>query len=309
MPRSLRVIGLALGLLMVMSPIACSGKKVAATVNGDKIYVEEIDKQLKSVESQHAEAFAGEQGEKAKKEFTQNILDNLILQKLMLQQAKAQNIKVSDKELKAQKDQVKATYGGDAGYKEELKKQGLSDKEVEDNLKSQLLIQKIAQEVTKDIKVTDAQIKAQYEANKAQYQDPEMVKASQILVDSEETAKKIIEEYKDGANFADLAKKYSKDEGSKDKGGEVGEFKRGQMVKEFEDAAFSMKVGEVSDPIKSQFGYHIINVTGKTPERQKTLEEVKKEISDQVQKTMASDRFKKYSDALKAKADIRIKKF
>ncbi len=89
-----------------------------------------------------------------------------------------------------------------------------------------------------------------------------MVKASHILVSSLEEANKVVSELKDGKDFGELAKKYSKCPSGK-QGGDLGFFSKGQMVKEFEDAAFSLEVGSVSGPVKTQFGYHIIKVTGK----------------------------------------------
>ena len=89
-----------------------------------------------------------------------------------------------------------------------------------------------------------------------------MVKASHILVQDEETALKIKDQLDQGADFAVLAKQYSMCP-SKENGGDLGEFGRGVMVKEFEDAAFSLGVGEISQPVKTEFGYHILMVTGK----------------------------------------------
>lgn len=89
-----------------------------------------------------------------------------------------------------------------------------------------------------------------------------MVKASHILVSSLEEANKVISELKDGKDFGELARRYSKCPSGKE-GGDLGFFSKGQMVKEFEDAAFSLEVGAVSGPVKTQFGYHVIKVTGK----------------------------------------------
>lgn len=292
--------------LLLLAPVGCKSKPVAATVNGEKVYIEDINKQLANLEKQHAGAFQGTEGAKMKKDFTKRILDNLIVQELILQEAKKKKLTASDAEVDKKMAQVKQMFKTDAEYKKALKDQGMSEKDLTKNLTNQIMMEKMSNLITGDPKASEAEIKKQYEANKAQYQEPEQVKAAHILVDSEETAKDIKNQVDKGGDFAELAKKYSKDTATKDKGGELGQFKKGTMVKEFEEAAFGMKAGKVSDPIKSQFGFHLIKVIEKIPARQKTLNEVKKEISDQIKKTIASDKFKKYSDGLRAKANVKV---
>ncbi|MDU2584705.1 MAG: peptidylprolyl isomerase, partial [Anaerococcus prevotii] len=126
--------------------------------------------------------------------------------------------------------------------------------------------------------VTDDEIKKYFEDNKDEF---EKVDASHILVQDEETAKEIKEKIDNGEDFAKLAEEYSTDTASAKNGGSVGAFAKGQMVKEFEDAAFAMKEGEVSDPVKSQFGYHIIKVNKVTDSFEDSKEEITKKIKDQ----------------------------
>lgn len=302
-----RVAAMVMVVILLAIPLGCKPKGVAATVNGEKIYVDEVQKQLDGVESQHAGAFEGEQGEAMKKEFTQRIIDNLVIEKLLLAEAKKKKITASKAEIDAKREQVKAMFATEEEFKDAVKNEGFDEKGLTANLEKQIIMEKISKEITKGVKVTDKQVKAEYDKNKAQYLTEEAIEASHILVDSEESAKKLKEQLDDGADFAELAKQNSKDEGSKAQGGALGEFKKGQMVKEFEEAAFVMKVGDVSDPIKSQFGYHIIKVTKKIPPKQKTFEEVKKEVSDQVKNTLAGEKFKAYTNKLKEKATIEIK--
>ncbi|NPB09248.1 MAG: peptidylprolyl isomerase, partial [Thermodesulfobacteria bacterium] len=107
-----------------------------------------------------------------------------------------------------------------------------------------------------------------------------------------EKAKKIREMALKGEDFAELAKKYSDDPGTKDKGGDLGFFTRGQMVKEFEEAAFSLKPGEISQPVRTAFGYHIIKVEKKRPARQKSFEEVKDQIKEELLRQRQEERLK-----------------
>lgn len=154
------------------------------------------------------------------------------------------------------------------------------------------------------------EISKAYEANKARYGEPEQRRASHILIAFKpdatiedkaktlEKAKAIAEQAKKlPSSFAGLAKKNSDDPGSASKGGDLGYFGRGMMVKPFEDAAFSMGVGELSDPVLSEFGYHIIRLTDIRPGKMKTLEQVRPEIEDELKKQRAGRRFAEAADA------------
>ena len=121
----------------------------------------------------------------------------------------------------------------------------------------------IEQAVGPQVKVSDADIKAYFDKNHATLDKPEQVRARHILVADEKTADTIEAKLKAGGNFADLAKQYSTDPSTKDKGGELGFFGKGQMVPAFQAAAFSLPVGAISAPVKSPFGWHIINVEEK----------------------------------------------
>ena len=159
--------------------------------------------------------------------------------------------------------------------------------------------------VTAGIQVTDADMLKYYNDNKNQFVDPEQVKARQILVKTEDEAKAIITQLNAGANFADLAKAKSTDTGAKDTGGELGYFSKGEMVPEFEQAAFSQKVGTWSQtPVKTQFGYHIILVEDHKAQVQKTYDQVKSDIQQTLPQKMKDDKFQQYLDSLKKQAKI-----
>ena len=141
--------------------------------------------------------------------------------------------------------------------------------------------------------VTDAELKAAYEAKAAQFKVPEQRRASHILVKSKEQADKLVAELKKSpGRFAELAKKESQDSGSAEKGGDLGWFSGGMMVKPFEDAVFAMKkVGELDGPVQSEFGYHVIKLTGIQPGKSRSFEEVKKELSDEIAREKGSRKF------------------
>ena len=149
-------------------------------------------------------------------------------------------------------------------------------------MKEELLTKFAISKAIESVKVTDAEVKAFYDENPAQFVSGGSVNASHILVDSEEKAKEIRAEIVAGnTTFADAAKANSSCP-SGAQGGELGEFGRGQMVKEFEDAAFAMEVGELSEPVKTQFGWHLITVTAKKESEALAFDAIKEQLREQL---------------------------
>ncbi|AJG58427.1 MULTISPECIES: peptidylprolyl isomerase PrsA [Bacillus] len=188
------------------------------------------------------------------------VLNSMVMEKVLIK-----NYKVEDKEVDKKYDEMKKQYGDQ--FDTLLKQQGIKEETLKTGVRAQL-----AQEKAIEKTITDKELKDNYK--------PE-IKASHILVKDEATAKKVKEELGQGKSFEELAKQYSEDTGSKEKGGDLGFFGAGKMVKEFEDAAYKLKKDEVSEPVKSQFGYHIIKVTDiKEPEKsfEQSKDDIKKEI-------------------------------
>lgn len=210
---------------------------------------------------------------------------------------------VSDDEVQKEYDKLKEQVGED--FDSILEMQGLTEDELKEDIRKGLLNEKA---LTEGIEVTDEEIKSYYENMKTE------VKASHILVDDEETANKVKKELDDGADFAKLAKKYSTDESNKDKGGDLGYFTVGTMVGEFEEKAFAMEKDEISEPVASDFGFHIILVTDKkeTEEEIGSLEDEKEEIRQVLleRKIDPQDAATKIDDLIKdADVDIKIDEF
>ncbi|MBI2598075.1 MAG: peptidylprolyl isomerase [Candidatus Diapherotrites archaeon] len=224
----------------VLVPVAENAlEKVAAIVGDKKIFVSEIEKRLKVVPAELA-------GQVTKK----GILDNMIEGELLLQEAQKNNVAVEDAEVEnvflAQKESIS----------EIISLGGFSEEEIKKSIKESLVVQKFLQEIVfAQLQASEEEVTKFFEENKDQLVQ---VSASHILVDSEEKAKELLGKLKEGADFAALAKENSTDKVSGENGGKLGFFSRGEVVKEFADAAFSLKPGELSDVVKSQFGYHII---------------------------------------------------
>jgi peptidyl-prolyl cis-trans isomerase D len=149
-----------------------------------------------------------------------------------------------------------------------------------------------ADALARDEPVTEDELKKAYEARAGQFKVDEQRRASHILVKTREEADKLFSEVKKNpARFAELARKHSIDPGSAEKGGDLGTFARGMMVKAFEDQAFAMKEGEISQPVQTEFGFHIIRITGIQPGKARTLEEVKKELTAELAKQKGQRKF------------------
>ncbi len=169
-------------------------------------------------------------------------------------------------------------------------------------IKTQLMQQYLIESYVKSV-VTDAAIKTEYDKLVNDLNGKEEIKVSHILVENEKKAKEIKKKLNvKGSKFAAVAKEHSKDEGSKANGGEIGYITKGTLVPEFEEAAFSLKVGEVSEPVKTQFGWHIIKLEDKRPAKAPTFEEAKPTISAKLNK----EAIEKYITDLNAKAEVKL---
>ncbi len=174
-----------------------------------------------------------------------------------------------------------------------------------EKIKANFLKQYAISKLLTPLTITEEDVSAYYEQNKAQFKKPEMVKASHILVEDEEKVKEIEKELQDGLSFEEAAQKYSKCP-SNAKGGDLGYFSKGQMVPEFETAAFGLKVDEVSAPVQTQFGYHIIKLIDKKEEEISPLDEVKQQITQHVLSQKQQDLYFKKIEELKGKYEVKI---
>jgi parvulin-like peptidyl-prolyl isomerase len=202
------------------------------------------------------------------------------------QGAKDLGIEVTDGDVSKRLDDVKQQYfgGSQKKYLAQLKKQGLTEGDVLRQLRLQVLQDRIYAKVTSDVKVSDADLRKYYEENKSQFKVPETRDVRHILVKTKAQAEKLYEQLQKGANFAQLAKQYSTDTGSKDQGGVYKAVQKGQFVKEFDQYLFSAKTDQLSKPIKTQFGWHIIQPTSDVkPASVASFAKVKDQIRQQVE--------------------------
>ncbi len=213
------------------------------------------------------------------KDYGAATLDTLISDKIIELESEKQNIKVTDKEIQKELETLYAQYGGEEALTEQLKASGSSIDALKEDVVTYIETRKL---IEPTIKITDKEISAYFEQNKDSFAQAEQVEASHILVKDKATAEEVLKKLNNGGDFAKLAKEYSTDTSNAESGGSLGYFGKGQMVKEFEDVAFKLKVNEISEPVKTEYGYHIIKVTGKKEAKKANLEDNKAAIKEQL---------------------------
>jgi parvulin-like peptidyl-prolyl isomerase len=179
------------------------------------------------------------------------------------QEADKLGVTVTDKDVADRLKQIKKQYfgGSESRYKKQLTQQGLTDAQVKDVVKAQLVQEKIFKKVTANVKVTDKEIKKFYDEHQSQYGVPEQRDVAHILVKKKSLADQLYKRLKAGEDFAKLAKQYSQDPGSKKVGGKL-TISKGQTVAPFDQTSFFLQTGQISHPVKSDFGWHIIKALG-----------------------------------------------
>jgi foldase protein PrsA len=225
----------------------------------------------------------------------------LIQQAEFEQEAASLGIKITDDKVNKRIDQLKKQFYGnsDERYKKTLAQQGLTEAQAKDAVRAQLISEELFKKVTDKVKVSDKQIKDYYDTHKTQYQQPETRDVRHILVQKKALANQLYAKLKSGANFAKLAKKYSKDPGSASNGGKL-TVSKGQTVAAFDKTAFALKKGELSHPVRTQYGYHIIQALSEIKPPQKTpLSKVKQTIKQQLEDQQKRDAMTKWVEDTK----------
>lgn len=289
---------------------------IVAIVNGEVIHFQDVDNAAKQMI-----ANIGISNKITYKDsvIQTQALDWLIANKLLRQEVKNHVIEVTKYEVDEAIRQIKKIFPSEDKFIEALHQQNLSQREFEENVILDLKVQKLLeQQVIANIGEIDRkEAKKYYHENTAKYQKKEEVRARHILIRVKQDAKEaevrkarrkaqaILAQLKNGKDFEELAETYSEGP-SAAKGGDLGYFCRGDMVKSFEDEVFSLKPGELSDIIRTDFGFHIIKVEDFKKPRQIPFEEVENEIKNYLRQEKSNQLFKQYIDKLKQKSKINI---
>lgn len=235
------------------------------------------------------------------KQYGQETFDYLTTQKIIELESKNQKITISDSDIEKELQKMMESYGGEESFNQALQMSGITLDEIKENVKINVQLKKLLEP---QISISEEEMKKYFDENKESFAEQEQVKARHILVDSEEKAKEVKGQLENGGDFAELAKKYSTDTGTKDQGGELGYFGKGEMVAEFDQVAFSLEVGKISDPVKTDYGYHIIEVEDKKEAKPANYEESKNEIKDILSDQKMQDLYPTWLEDQKTKYKI-----
>jgi len=292
-----------------------------AIVNGYKITQKEVDNYTASLKSTNPDIFK-EENKTQLQAVESQVIDYIIVNKLLEKYASENGISVLDSEVEKELQSIKDSFETEAEFSNYIKDNNIYEDFLKIWLKNQILGSKIYEKITKDITLNEEEAKKYYEENmEAVFKNPEQVKVSHILVrygendtdqktkeDALEKIKAAQQELQDGESFENVAKRFSEDENTNVNGGELGYFAKGQLMKEFEEAAFKLSVGEVSDIVETSYGFHIIKVTDKTEESITPYDEVKDQIIDFLTKNLKSEKWQEFIIELKDKAEISYSK-
>jgi foldase protein PrsA len=234
----------------MIATAGCAASKPVITVNGTAISKNDLDTKLE-----------------ANTRTSQQVLQQMVDKVLINQYAAANNITATDAEINAALTKIEANFPV-GQFDQVLKQQGLTMDDAKDIVREQVLLKNA---VDKNIKVDQAQINAYLKTNKLSMNSPSQVRVRHILVKTQAEALNVEKQLKSGANFATLAGKYSVDPSTKDKGGELPIFGPGQMVEPFQAAAFKLKVGQISPPVQTPFGWHVIQMEQIIPNSTATI--------------------------------------
>ncbi|HEU0265647.1 MAG TPA: peptidylprolyl isomerase [Geobacterales bacterium] len=302
MTRSLRYLVIATliaALPLTSSAVAASTKEkksaeapksaTIATVNGSSISRKELDLAVKIMMEQNQVA---QPTPELASQMEEAVTQQLISSELLYQAGSKLKIADLDKQVAEKLSERKARYATPEKFQEEIGRYGMTEKDLDQLVRKSIVISNyIEQEIASKVTVSADDAKKFYDDNQDKFKMPESIRASHILVAVDASASKedkeksrklaedILKRVKKGEDFAEVAKKESKCP-SATVGGDLGYFAQGQMVPPFEEAAFKLKVGEISDVVETKFGYHIIKVTDKKPAGTTPFDEVKERIME-----------------------------
>jgi peptidyl-prolyl cis-trans isomerase C len=299
--------------------LAWAEAAVSAKVNGVEISQVRVDSTFGAfLESQRVQA-AQLRNPQQYQQLRRQVLDSLIGQELLFQEAKKRGFKAPDEEVKKALDQAQAGSASKEAYQQRLAQAGFTEEGyAEDTRKRLTVAEMLEKDISAKVVVTDVEIEEFYKANPAAFTPPEQVHVRHILITvpadadaaTKEAAKKRLEgiaaEIKGGADFAELAKKSSQDS-SAEEGGDLGVIGRGQTVKPFEDAAFALKVGEVSGVVETQYGYHLIKLEERQGGQEVPLDSVKDRVRQFLTARKTQDELQALVAQLRKAADVQVR--
>lgn len=306
--------------IFLLSAAACSHAavvdKIVIVVNNEFITQNEIDRLLGPIYQQMQSALPPDQLAKRLDEARQSIINQLIEEKLILSEAKKQNIEVEEKDVNAKIEEAKKRFPSNAVFEQALAAQHISLKELRAKYKEQLMTRKlIDQKVGARVIITPNEVSEYYASHSAEFSQPEQIKLRNILIrpkesitpeKTKELVAEIMKRLSEGGDFAELAKIYSEGPGAAD-GGMMGYVKRGDLIPEIEKVVFNLKEGEVSGVIQTGLGYHFFKVEEKKTAESLPLAEARRSIENVLWQQKIKEKSKGWIEDLRKHAYIAFK--
>ncbi|AZK48340.1 peptidylprolyl isomerase [Paenibacillus lentus] len=272
--------------IVLVLPLVGGKKDVVATVNGAKITQDELYNEL-------VKAGGGEQAKQA--------LEAMIRKMLIKQEAKKKNIVVSEEDIQSEIDNYVKSFGSLEILEQMLQQYGMTLDDLKQDAELNVMVSKLLKDKTN---VTDEEVKEIFETYKESFNTPEQVRTSVILVETEEEANEVIQQLKDGKDFAELAQDKSLDTFTRELGGDTGFFGRGQVEPAIEEAAFKLQKDEISGAVKTDDGYRVIKLTDRKEAKEATFEESKDEIRKNLVAQQVSELFEEWINEVESDAKI-----
>ena len=319
--KSLWFLTLSIASVLGLTPLAAIAdqKQVAegkvATVNDAVITQAEFDLEMGRVQERFRQS-GRSPNQQELVQVREAILENLIARELLYQESKKKGFTGSEDEVKQQLGTLKARFPNEAEFQTALAKMNISEADLRSQIQQDITIRQFIRDTfVQEVTISDNEVKAYYDNNPDLFTKPEQVRASHILIKVEPQADKtqkararktlntVQQKLQTGEDFGALAKEFSQGPSSS-KEGDLGFFSRGQMVKPFEDVAFAMKVGAVSNIVETRFGYHLIKVTDKQPETKLAYVDVKERLEQHLKQQKVQQEISAYVDKLKVDAKV-----
>jgi parvulin-like peptidyl-prolyl isomerase len=278
---------------------------VAATVNGEPIYTAEVDRYVREIGARFGVDFSKGDAARQRQQVARSVLDQLIERTLILQEARRTGRLSSDAAVEDRLRQIAQAFPSPEEFDRALQQQGVSRAELRDRVRFELTVRRILD----DLRVpapTDQEARAYFQAHREAFDEPERVRVRHVLLRTEAEARVALARLRAGESFAQVAKELSQDPGTRDRGGEVGLVAPGQTVPEFEQVAFRLKPGELSEPVRTSFGYHIVQVTEKLPAKKATWEGVRQQVLELLRENKRREAFEAWVKELRGRAKIAV---
>ncbi|UCD58742.1 MAG: peptidylprolyl isomerase [Candidatus Hydrogenedentota bacterium] len=286
-----------------------------AVVNGSVITKADFDREMNRVQRQYS-AMGKPISSAQLLEVRKGVLENLVATELLYQESQNEGLEISEAAVDEHLAAVKRQFPDEAAFKDALKRMEISEADIRSEFRRGKAIEQLIDEkVVRKITLSDEETKSYYDNNPDLFTQPEQLRASHILIKVEPEADKsqkdqarkklegIQQKLQEGEDFAALAQEFSQGPSSAN-GGDLGYFGRGQMVKPFEEAAFALKPGEVSDIVESKFGYHLVKVIDRKPETTIAYEDVKDKLEQYLRQQKIQKEIGLYIEQLEAKAKV-----